>query len=86
MEKQNLTIKISVDTYHQLRSDIGRGRISEFIESLVNKELGSTEKKVEQEYREFYSDPQNLKEAKQWEKASIESWLNYEKNKNKKAK
>lgn len=86
MEKQNLTIKISVDTYHQLRSDVGRGKISEFIESLVNKELGSTEKKVEQEYREFYADPRNLKEAKQWEKASIESWQNYEKNKNKKAK
>jgi predicted CopG family antitoxin len=73
MEKQNLTIKISVDTYHQLRSDIGRGRISEFIESLVNRELGGTEKKIEQEYREFYSDPRNLKEAKQWEKAEIES-------------
>jgi hypothetical protein len=27
-----------------------------------------------------------IKEAKQWEKAEIESWLNYEKNKNKKAK
>lgn len=26
-----------------------------------------------------------LKEAKQWEKAEIESWLNYEKNKNKPA-
>ena len=86
MEKQNLTIKISVDTYHQLRSDVGRGRISEFIESLVNKELGSTEKKIEQEYRECYANPRMIKEAKQWEKAEIESWRNYEKNKNKKAK
>jgi predicted CopG family antitoxin len=65
MEKQNLTIKISVDTYHQLRSDIGRGRISEFIESLVNRELGGTEKKIEQEYRECYANPRMLKEAKQ---------------------
>ena len=31
------------------------------------------EKKIEQEYREFYSDPRNLKEAKQWEKLCIES-------------
>ena len=42
------------------------------------------EKKIEQEYRKFYSDPRNLKEVKQWEKAEIKSWLNYEKNKNKK--
>jgi hypothetical protein len=26
-----------------------------------------------------------IKEAKQWEKAEIESWLKYEKNKNKKS-
>lgn len=85
MEKQNLTIKISVNTYHQLRSDIGRGNISQFIENLVNRELGGTEKRTEQEYREFYANPQNLKEAKQWEKAEIESWLKYEKNRNKKS-
>ena len=36
-------------------------------------------KKLEQEYRKFYANPRNLKEAKQWEKAEIESWLNYEK-------
>ena len=49
MEKQNLTIKISVNTYHQLRSDVGRGNISQFIENLVNRELGGTEKRIEQE-------------------------------------
>ena len=86
MEKHSLTIKINPNIYHQLKSDIGKGNMSDFIEGLITKELGSSEKKIEQEYREFYSDPQNLKEAKQWEKASIESWLNYEKNKNKKVK
>ena len=60
--------------------------ISVFVENLIVKELGSSEKKVEQEYRECYANPRLLKEAKKWEKASIESWLNYEKNKHKKAK
>ena len=86
MEKKNLSVKVSPETYHLLKSDIGRGNISVFVESLIVKELGSTEKKIEQEYREFYANPQNLKEAKQWEQASIESWLNYEKSKNKKTK
>ena len=65
MEKQQLTIKISANTYYQLKTDIGRGRISEFIEKLVDRELGGKEKKVEQEYQQFYSNSQNLKEAKQ---------------------
>ena len=86
MEKQNLTIKISVNTYHQLRSDIGRGNISEFIENLVNRELGTSEERIEQEYRECYANPRMIKEAKQWEKAEVKSWLSYEKNKKEKAK
>ena len=86
MEKKNLNVKVASEVYNLLKSDIGRGRISDFVESLIVKELGSSEKRIEQEYREFYSDPRNLKEAKQWEKASIESWLNYERNRNKKTK
>ena len=85
-EKKSLNIKVSSGVYNLLKSDIGKGRISDFVESLIVKELGSSEKRIEQEYREFYANPQNLKEAKQWEEASVESWLNYEKNKNKKAK
>ena len=86
MEKQSLTIKVSPFIYHQLKSDIGKGKISEFIEGLVVKELGTSEKRMEQEYRKCYSNPRMLKEARQWEKAEIESWHNYEKNKREKSK
>ena len=84
MEKHSLTIKINPIIYHQLKSDVGKGKISEFIEGLVVRELGSSEKRIEQEYREWYSNPRMIKEAKQWEKAEIKSWLNYERNKGKK--
>ena len=86
MEKKNLSVKVSPEIYHLLKSDVGRGNISDFVENLIVKELGSGEKRIEQEYQECYSNPRMLKEAKQWEKASIESWRNYEKNKNKKSK
>ena len=86
MEKKHLSVKVAPEVYNLLKSDIGKGKISDFVEGLIVRELGTTEKRIEQEYREFYANPQNLKEAKQWEKASIESWQNYEKNKNKKAK
>lgn len=84
MEKHSLTIKINPNIYNQLKSDIGRGKMSDFIESLITKELGGHEKRIEQEYRECYANPRMIKEAKQWEKAEIKSWLNYERNKDKK--
>ena len=65
MEKQSLTIKINPIIYHQLKSDVGKGKISEFIESLIVRELGTSEKRIEQEYRECYANPRMIKEAKQ---------------------
>jgi len=65
MEKQNLSVKVSVEVYRQLKSDIGKGKISDFVEGLINKELGGTEKRIEQEYRECYANPRIIKEAKQ---------------------
>jgi predicted CopG family antitoxin len=72
-DRYNLTIKVSSSVYQQLKTDVGKGKMGEFIERLVTKELGGTEKKLEQEYKECYSNPRMLKEAKQWEKAGIES-------------
>jgi hypothetical protein len=65
MEKVHLSIRLNPEIYNTLKSDIGKGSISIFVENLIVKELGSSEKRIEQEYREFYSDPRNLKEAKQ---------------------
>jgi len=65
MEKHSLTIKINPNIYRQLKTDVGKGKISEFIECLITKELGSSEKRIEQEYRECYANPHMIKEAKQ---------------------
>ena len=65
MEKHSLTIKISPDIYNQLKSDIGKENMNNFIESLIVRELGSSEKRIEQEYRECYANPRMIKEAKQ---------------------
>lgn len=73
MEKKSLNVKVSANVYNLLKSDIGKGKISEFVESLIVRELGSSEKRIEQEYRECYANPRMIKEAKQWEKAGIES-------------
>lgn len=84
--KKHLSVKVTPEVYDLLKSDIGRGKISDFVESLIVKELGTSEKRTEQEYRECYSNPRMMKEAKQWERAEIESWRNFEKNKKEKVK
>jgi hypothetical protein len=73
MERKSLNVKVSANVYNLLKSDIGKGKISEFVESLIVRELGSSEKRIEQEYRECYANPRMIKEAEQWEKAGIES-------------
>ena len=85
MEKKHLSVKVAPEVYNLLKSDIGKGKISDFVESLIVRELGTTEKRIEQEYQECYANPRMLKEDKQWEKDEIKSWLNYEKNKDKPA-
>ena len=86
MEKKHLNFKVSATVYDQLKSDIGKGKIGDFIEKLIIRELGGVEKRAEQEYRECYANLRLMKEAKQWEKAETKSWLDYESNEQGKAK
>ena len=65
MERKNLNVKVNSDVYNMLKSDIGKGKISDFVEGLIVRELGTTEKRIEQEYRECYANPRMIKEAKQ---------------------
>jgi hypothetical protein len=65
MEKQSLNVKLNSEIYYQLKSEIGKGKISVFVENLIVKELNSSDKKVEREYREAYDNSRLLAEAKQ---------------------
>ena len=65
--------------YEKLLTKAGKGRVSTFIKKLVEKELSDEEEKLEQAYRKCYTNnPRLLEEAKLWEQAGIEAWLNYE--------
>ena len=81
MEKRTITIRVSVGFCDRLRSNIGRGKMGEFIEKVVDRELAEQETKLTQEYKEAYQRPHLKELAKKWEKAEIKSWLNYEKSK-----
>lgn len=81
--RYTFSIQLPISLHQKLLNKAGKGRVSTFIKGVLEKELASEEEKLVNEYRECYSNPRMIKEAKQWEKAGIESWLNYEKNKNK---
>ena len=81
MEKRTITIRVSAGFCDRLRNGVGRGKMGEFIEKVVDRELVEQETKLTQEYAEAYQRPHLKELAKKWEKAEIKSWLNYEKNK-----
>lgn len=81
--KQTLSITVPTTLYQRLQQEVGKGKISKFVKETVEEKLSEKEDKLLQEYRECYSNPRMIKEAKLWEKAEIESWLNYERKRNK---
>jgi len=54
--KQVVSIRINPNLYQQLKSEVGRGKISAFIEKLITQELNSQEQKLAQEYQEAAKD------------------------------
>ena len=80
--KQTFSVYLPTSLYQRLIDRAGRGQINTFIKEAVEKELTREETNLSNAYRECYANnPHLLELAKQWEKAEIESWLNYEKEK-----
>ena len=53
MVKQMLSVKIDANVYQQLRSEVGKGNISGFVEKAVAKELRNYDSKLEREQKSF---------------------------------
>ncbi|CAI2187600.1 6262_t:CDS:2 [Funneliformis geosporum] len=49
--KQVVSIRINPQLYRQLKSEVGPGRVSAFIERLIARELSEQEQKLAQEYQ-----------------------------------
>ena len=80
--KQVLSIKIDPHLYQQLKTDVGKGRISRFVESLILRELTSQDQKLAQEYQAAAQDKKRWKEAKEWEQAQMTDWNNQDDGEN----
>lgn len=74
MEKQVVSIRINPHLYHQLKSEVGRGKISAFIEKLIAKELSEQEQKLAREYQAAAQDKKRWQEAQEWESAQMADW------------
>jgi hypothetical protein len=53
MVKQMLSVKIDANVCQQLRSEVGKGNISGFVERAVAKELRNYDNRLEREQKEF---------------------------------
>ncbi|CAI2162042.1 2944_t:CDS:2 [Funneliformis geosporum] len=63
--KQTLSITIPISLYQKLQQEVGKGKISQFIKNLVEKELSEEEEKLAQAYKKCYANnPQLLEEVK----------------------
>jgi hypothetical protein len=51
--------------YQKLVDRAGKGRLNTFIKEVLEKELSNEEERLVNEYRECYSNPRMVKEAKQ---------------------
>ena len=63
--KQVLSVKINTQLYQQLKTQIGKGKISAFVEKTLTKQLATEKKNLGRAYQECYANnPHLLKEAK----------------------
>jgi hypothetical protein len=54
--KQVLSIKINTQLYQQLKTQIGKGKISQFVEETLMEKLEQKELELEQAYKEIAQD------------------------------
>ena len=81
--RQTFSIHLPVNLYQDLLKKVGKGKISTFIKEMLEEKLGEEKSCLGNAYQECYTkNPHLIKEAKLWEKAEIEDWLNHERNKN----
>ena len=74
MEKQVVSVKLDINLYWQLKSEVGKGKISRFVENLIAQELNKQDQKLAQEYQEAAQDKNRWKEAQEWEQAQMTDW------------
>ena len=67
--QKKLTITIEENTYYDLHSVIGRGRISKFIEKAIRPYIAKDNLRLA--YQEMASDKQREEEAHEWEEGLI---------------
>ena len=63
--RYTFSIQLPISLYQKLLNEAGKGKVSTFIKKLVEREFTESEDKLAQEYRECYSNPRMIKEAKQ---------------------
>lgn len=71
MEKQVLSVKINAHLYQQLKTQIGKGKLSQFVEKTLSDKLAEKDQELELAYKEISQDKERWKITKEWEKVTL---------------
>ena len=81
--KHTFSIQLPISLYQKIVNEAGKGKVSTFIREILEEKFVEKTSCLGGAYKECYTNnPHLLEEAKLWERAEIEDWLTYEKNKN----
>lgn len=81
--RYTFSINLPISLYQKVINEAGKGKVSSFIKEILEEKFVEKESCLGNAYKECYTNnPHLLKEAELWERAEIEDWLTYEKNKN----
>jgi len=81
--KHTFSIQLPISLYQKIVNEAGKGKVSTFIREILEEKFVEKTSCLGNAYKECYTNnPHLLEEAKLWERAEIEDWLTYEKNKN----
>lgn len=69
--KQVLSVKINPFLYQQLKTQIGKGKISSFVEKTLIEKFEQQDRELELAYQEIYQDKNRWNLTKEWEGASL---------------
>ena len=81
--KHTFSIQLPIRLYQKIVNEAGKGKVSTFIREILEEKFVEKTSCLGNAYKECYTNnPHLLEEAKLWERAEIEDWITYERNKN----
>lgn len=69
--KKTLSITLNSNLYQKLQNEVGKGKISQFVEETISDRLNQQEQSLENAYREISQDKNRWQLTQEWQTAAL---------------